>query len=414
LTIDRARTSLRALHAALLIAFSALTGLFEGPAEIACALALASILTRDRIAGFRLDVVEVGLLTWFLAGIPGTLDAESSIASEATLRPLLALAYIVGKRGIGLADDRTIERVGLAFVLALSVNAAYGWIQVLLFDPPLERWIIGRARSANLTDPAHPERLRMATGLYYNRLKLAHTAILGMGLVCLSLARSGIGAKKQARDLAAAIVIGGAVLLSYRRAAPAALAAASVFFGLLALRFRWAVASAIVSLAIVGFYATTDLGRERAGTAGSALGERLHVFESALSLIRDHMLLGVGHGDYKAAIAAYSGDIPQVLWTSPHNLPLHVLAETGLIGFGGLAVAIGAAITRAVRRVRAESSDTPEAQADRFALLGLLTLLALGLLHSALYHAPVALSFFTLLGVANRPTRKISPEAATS
>lgn len=385
----------------LLVLFAALVGLFEGPAQIVCVVVLVAIAASDRGA-LRPGVVDLALLGWVFAGVPGTLDAESRISSEGALRPLLALAFLVGRAGFGRAEDATLKRAAIALCAALVLNGAYGLMQVFWFDPPLERFLAGRARSAHLIDPQHPERLRMATGLYYNRLKLAHTGAPVLGLFGL-LALSTREKKHKIWLLAGATILALALFVTYRRAAPAALLAATLVLAAVMGRARLIWIGGAFGAAILALYGLTGAGRDRAAEAGEAWEERLQIFRAALDLLRDHPLLGVGHGDYKAAIAPYAQNIPEVLWTSPHNALLHVLAETGAVGLlcfvGAFVLALKSLIFR-VRRDRALA--TPIVLADRFSLLGLSALAILGLFHSVLYHAPVALMFWTLLGVAAR------------
>lgn len=389
------------MQSALVVIFAALVGSFEGPAQIACVALLVVLLAGEGRRALKPGLPELAILVWMLAGIPGTLDQESRNTSEGALRPLLALAYLAGRGALARADDRTLSRAALAFALACVVNGAYGLVQVFWFDPPLESLLAGRLRSQHLVDPEHPERLRMATGLFYNRLKLAHTGVLGLGLIALCAMRGPPRVRRWLAHGAAIVVLGAAILLTYRRAAPGALIVASLFLGAVLKRVRLVAVTSAIGAGILALYAATELGRSRANEADAALAERLEIYRAAAAMIRDHPLIGVGHGDYKGAIAGYARDIPEVLWTSPHNWPLHVLAETGLLGAIAFFAAIGLVFVPLVRRVRADRTSLDvHAFADRFSLLGLTTLLGLGAVHSVLYHAPVALLFWTLLGLA--------------
>jgi O-antigen ligase len=87
---------------------------------------------------------------------------------------------------------------------------------------------------------------------------------------------------------------------------------------------------------------------------------------------------------------------------------LHVLAETGIVGLLGFVTAIVASLIRVGSRIiqnrRALDAGATTSGArvilDRLALFGVLSVLILGATHSPLHHAPVALLFWTLLGVA--------------
>jgi O-antigen ligase len=386
-------------HPIALVSFALLLGLFEGPAEIACAAALVFTVLDRKIEPRQLGVIELGIAVWLLAGLPGTLDAQSAITSEAATRPILALAFLVGRFAIATASEGVLRRMAIAFSAALVLNATYGFLQVLWFDPPLEALLAGRQRSQHLVDPAAPERLLMASGLFYSRLKLAHLGAVALGLI-------GIGALATPAPrrwwwIAGGVILGGGLYLTFRRAAPAAVCFGALALGAVLGRARWALGAGGAGAGALLLLLFTGAGRERVGEAALALHERAEIYRAALALWADHPWLGVGHGDYQAAIAGYAAELPEVLHTSAHNLWLQILAETGSVGLAGFMLAVGAALFRAGRAVRAgrERADA-RALLDRFSFLGLSTILALGVVHAVLYHRSVALCFWALLGVA--------------
>jgi O-antigen ligase len=124
-------------------------------------------------------------------------------------------------------------------------------------------------------------------------------------------------------------------------------------------------------------------------------------------MFRDHPLIGLGHGVYRTEAAAYYPAGASKTWLiDAHNLPLHVAAETGIVGLIGFFGALLWALARVVRRVRRDRlSGAPQAVLDRTALFGLTVILVLGVTHFPLHHAPVALAFWTLLGVAGGAER---------
>jgi O-antigen ligase len=141
----------------------------------------------------------------------------------------------------------------------------------------------------------------------------------------------------------ACLVFPFVVLLTQSRAGFLGLAA----FGMLAVfsggrhRLRVVVALIAIALAVIAV-APTDVWQRvsglRYGTAtatidmmdpeGSA-GERWRIALTALEIIRDHPVLGVGIGRYHEANVAYS---PLIGSKSVHNTYLEVLAETGAPG----------------------------------------------------------------------------------
>lgn len=399
--------ALERARATALVSFALLLGLFEGPAEVACAVALVSCLASPG-ARARLPWVlaDVGLVVWLLAGLPGMLGGDVRVGGEPSLRPLLALAYVLGRL---VVHERPVvlARMGMAFVAGLLVNVGYGYVQVLVADPGLERLIVGRARSAHLM--ADSERLRMATGLYYNRIKLAHVGVVGLGLLVLvtldHLRRGGAVGRRVALVLATAFLAGG-LLLTYRRAAPAALLVGLVTVGLTLRQRRRAAALVMVGGLLVGALALSDYGRERLDAASDDVGTRAQIWASAGRLVLEHPVLGSGHGGYGPGIRAHtppdaSAELLRNVLNSPHNAALYVLAETGVVGFAGWCLAVLSSLVALLRAVRREAAvHTARTQLDRLAVVGLVTIAALGVVHTVLYHASVALLFWGLLGVA--------------
>ena len=384
--------------AVLLVAFAALSALFEGPAQIACVLAIVATAAAGWFRGYRPGAVEIGLLVWILAGIPGTFDGDDGGSTEGALRPLIALAFLVGAVGVSRASDDVLAKMAWGFCIACVINGVYGYVQVFLTDPPLEAFLVGKNRSEHLVDPDHAGRLRMATGLFYNRLKLAHVGVIGLGLLGL------IAVEHKHRRVVAivgAVLLAGALFLTYRRAAPIALGVAGVAFAIALGRVRVAATSALTAAAIVVVFALTSYGRSRIGSADDDLAERWSIYQAAWRVFTDHALIGIGHGDYKTVIQRYAPSMPAALTTSPHNQALHVLVETGVVGLLGMSTAVLVSLQRILRRVRGMTSTTSvSATTDHFALLSLFVFVTLGLVHTVLYHAPVGLVFWCLLGVA--------------
>jgi len=72
--------------------------------------------------------------------------------------------------------------------------------------------------------------------------------------------------------------------------------------------------------------------------------ERLYIWQSAIEMVKDYPLNGVGLGGfYKEYLSHYKMSGIRLLWAGEHahNLYLHVLAETGLLGLLALLFLIG-------------------------------------------------------------------------
>lgn len=386
----------------LVVAFAGLLGLLEGPAEIACALSLIALVAAGRGRGLELGLPELALLLWVLAGLPGMLRPEFSARSQGMLRPLLALGYAVGALGLRGGPPSVLRGAALAFVATSTLNAGYGWIQVFVADLGLETLLRGRAASEHLLDPDAPGRLRMATGLFHNRLKLAHVGVVALACAAPLVIRSR--GRGRALAAAAAVVIAGGVLLSFRRAAPAALLVAAALVLIAIGRRRAVLGLAAVGAVLVLGAASTGAGRERLDTASLHLDERLGIYAAAIELWREAPVFGVGHGGYPAAIVRVAPEMKADLTTSPHNQLLHALTETGLVGLLAFVLGVGGALLRALRRLRARrAEDGLGAIRDRVATTAALALLGLGAVHAVLFHTPVALAFWAALGAAGGP-----------
>lgn len=389
-------------HLAGLLAFALLLGLFEGPAEIACAFALVTFFATRRTQGATLGAIELGLLVWLAAGSVGVLSSKAEVSSETLTRPVLVIAFLLGKGSLPALDARWLSRMAWLFGGALVLNGAYGLLQVFGFDPPLETLIIGRQKHASLIDPENTNRLRMATGLFYNRIKLAHLGVVGLSLLAVvAMVRS----RARPYALAGAIILGAAIFFTYRRAAPLSFVVALSAFGYFfagAHRKKWLAVSAAVALLLVGAFLATETGRHRIVQAEDALYERSQIYGHALALWKQAPWFGVGHGHYRASIDGMATGLSALLRTSAHSWLLEALVETGLVGISGLVFAVGSAFLRLTRRLRTTQGGAPSAQQrlDRFAWIALLGLFVLGTAHSVLYHRPVALAFWVLLGVA--------------
>jgi O-antigen ligase len=387
-----------------LLVFAALLGLFEGPAQIACIAGLIAIAIAGGFRSYRPGLPELGIALWMAAGIPGVVIAVqhgTHLNSEATLRPLHALAFLIGARGIDRAEAPLLEKIGWCFVVAILVNAIYGYLQVAIGELPLDRFLIKNKGSLQIYIPGFT--IRSASGLYYNRLKLAHVGMLAFGLLVLVLATRRPLAKRTAWQAAiAAAVIAGAIVLTYARMALAAAVIGLLVVGLILSRFRLIGTVALLALLLGGAYALNRFGPEHLLKVSEDVRIRLHMSKTAFEMFLDHPLFGVGHGLYRQA-AAPSWDTVGALMDA-HNFGLQVLAETGIVGFFGLSVTAVVCLSRVGRSVRrARAAGDSISVRDRFTLFGLTALFVLGATHVPTHHAPVALSLWCLLGMASAP-----------
>jgi O-antigen ligase len=396
----------RAVQIAL-VAYAALLGLVEGPAELACLAVLLLAFAAGRFRDYKPGLVEAGLLVYGLAGLWGVAGDHPRGSSEDTFRPLLALAFLIGRVALDGQPDSILRRMAWAFGLAIVLNGAYGYLQRSFGELPLDALLLKNKGSPQLWVPEHVGGYRSVSGLFYNRLKLAHVGIVGLGLLALVLLRSDARTWVRAFALVGLGVLGGAVVLTYARMALAAFAVAAFVTVLVSVRGRIeALLGILAAAAFAGVLSLSDLAKERLEMIGPDLVVRQRILSTALGIVREHPALGVGHGMYRivAQTANAHGDVSREHLIDAHNLFLQVLAETGLVGFIGFMTALACAVANAVRRVRRDRAETgPRAVMDRLAIFGITAVLVLGLVHFPLHHAPVALVFWTLLGVAGLP-----------
>jgi hypothetical protein len=108
-----------------------------------------------------------------------------------------------------------------------------------------------------------------------------------------------------------------------------------------------------------------DLGPPSAGTldrlfasSEESADPRPHAWLLALKIFAGAPVFGVGVGEFARAAFDLGLDRSLVLkgelWTSPHNLPLHLLAETGLVGAAVVIVGLCAWAYPAARRYRGD------------------------------------------------------------
>jgi len=161
-------------------------------------------------------------------------------------------------------------------------------------------------------------------------------------------------------------------------------------------------------------YATqVDITRVEVTDANFAVLERVAHWKAAWSMFSERPWLGVGIGNYEAAYPAHA--VPR--WSAAlghaHNIYLHYLAETGLIGLIAYLILFVASITLAWR-VRWESVGIDRAIA--IGAIGMLAHLAVHNLVDNLYVQGIYLQVALVLGLLGatwRRTRTSKPIGST-
>jgi O-antigen ligase len=78
---------------------------------------------------------------------------------------------------------------------------------------------------------------------------------------------------------------------------------------------------------------------------------RIQYWQAALDMLRDYPLLGVGPDNYRVRFTEYSGSDESHDGTHAHSFYLESLANTGVLGFAGLCLLLGAVLRLGVHRL---------------------------------------------------------------
>jgi O-antigen ligase len=330
-----------------------------GALGIAAALALLAGRGFSREAALPAPALLLAAFALYLAlraAAGGLAYPQASL-----LAALYALyAALLIQLGAQLAAAHGLERVAAtlaAFVLAGALaNASAGVIQyygrpAFLEDMVAElngRRAYGNIAQANLY--ANYLALGAASLAYLWLRGRLRTAMAAAALVLIAFASALAGSRSM---LLYALWLAALALLAWRM--PERAAARRLGRGALAA----AAAIVLAQVAVPWLNGVFESGRgagvaERfAGPAAEAGEPRLAILAVALRVFAQAPLAGAGMGEFAGAAFAQGLEpsltrIAQV-WTSPHNLPLQLLAETGILGAG---LVLGALVLWGVRLVR--------------------------------------------------------------
>ncbi len=112
------------------------------------------------------------------------------------------------------------------------------------------------------------------------------------------------------------------------------------------------VHSAITGTNLLSFFYT------RLDPYSSSKIERVYIWKASIKMFLDHPILGIGIGTFPLIYPSYK--LPQAYETSmsfAHNLPLNILAETGILGFLSFFTFIVSLYIRGIRLYRKTQDD---------------------------------------------------------
>ena len=338
----------------------------------------------------------------------------------------MVAALLADYRTVALREFRVIilePIIYYALIRATKLDRAAVWriVDFLLLAGVLVA-VIGLVQYAfNLNIITAEEGVRRLRSVYGspNNVGLFLGRVFPIGLALLLLGRG----RRRAFYGLALIPIAAAILLSQSRGAifigvPLSILAIGILAG-----GRWLWASLGV-IAVGAIAAAPLLNSPRIQAIFSGGGDtsffRVALWKSALQMIRDHPLLGVGPDNF---LYAYRGRylLPEAWQESslshPHNVILDFAARLGLIGLGvfiWLQIAFWSAAFRALRRAR-RSADVEDWPLLIGLMASMIDFLAHGLVDASYFVVDLAFVFLLTLALVQKVNQVSgSPSPANS
>jgi O-antigen ligase len=325
---------------------------------------------REHLRRTPADLWLLLFLAAALTALVGAQDVRHGLVSFISLVSSVLLAFLV----VGIAT--TTARLRVALLAFLVIGAALGGLAVLerfqLFalQPYYITWVDGIRARGTFEDP------NVFGGV------LAAAAAVGVPLAAAE--------RRAARALLLWCLVGAAtigVAMTLSRGAFVGLAAGALVAVLVApmrwqLRVALAAAGAGAALLLVVVVLSPEwvAAKVTGITSDPSARLRLYLADSALRMFRAHPL-GVGPGNFEAAIGTFRNTRVPASLLAPHTALLTVLAEAGFLGLigllGGLVVTVWGVIKAALRAPTLEIRVLASA-----ALAGLVVLLVQSLTYS--------------------------------
>jgi putative inorganic carbon (hco3(-)) transporter len=351
---------------ALLLYIVIITTYRIGNGEIVMAAALGGLLLEKQVRTPPVVMLLFALVAWAYTGLltsqwPNLVSQWALVLFKVTLIMVVAASTLVTRQRVRLCL--------LLFVLAFALYPARGAI----FNYFLGGYTVaGRAVWNNI---------------YANPNDLAALTLLQLSIVAGLYLTEPPGWTRRGA-LAAQIVLPVLILLTQSRAGFVGLA----FFGMFLFAGYRKKARAIALACVVGlaaFWFVPDSAWDRLGMVrtigaggteslselddmGSA-EQRFAIWKTAVRIIADHPVTGVGWGAYPRANGRYSPDIGQ---RDAHSTYLNLAAEVGFPGLALFLAMVGLTLARSRRaRLRLKQSHPNVAQQLRFMELGLIAYL---------------------------------------
>lgn len=158
--------------------------------------------------------------------------------------------------------------------------------------------------------------------------------------------------------------------------------------------------TALAAVVILPAIPVLFIARTMGDAAETSSASRFYDWGTALTIIRDHLLLGVGRGNYVAVAQAYT---PWAFAYPVHNVYLWTWAETGILGIAAFGVFLAGAFRGAARTLaRGDAMTIAFGAAGVAAMVGVCLRMFVSM---SFVHPFVVLTFLALAAAAGAAVR---------
>jgi O-antigen ligase len=331
--------------------------------------------------------------------VPLALVAVAFLASTlASDRPFYApgwgrLWVVIGYFGVHwwLDDEATIARFVRTLVAAGAIAAVYGIVQHFT-GIDWYRELLGRPSPVR---PRVDEAGGFASvGFFRSYLTFAHVL-----LVPFAFALAGAGGRVARLALPA---VAAALVFATARGAWLAAGGVTLLQATASARHRWTLL--VLPLATAAALVASPGLRTQIGSAFTIEANvgRVAIWQANLDIVREHPVLGLGFGRYRAVAPRYYARHPAADRRShAHNNFLQIAAEAGLVGLAAFTLLFATALRFGIDGVR-RARDPERRALGAGATLAVTAFLLGGLTQYTLGDSEVATAMWAALAVAMR------------
>ncbi|MFT9495242.1 O-antigen ligase family protein [Anaerosolibacter sp.] len=191
------------------------------------------------------------------------------------------------------------------------------------------------------------------------------------------------------------------LIFTYSRAALLTLAIATMVLTALKKNKRYIIYGIIILIAalmIDGSNYTQRMNPEFAAK-DSSIEYRIEIYRTVIDIIEDHMVFGTGLNTMRVYIDQYSSEIKAPVFHG-HNLFLHTMAETGVIGLLLLLIMLGKSIKNSIEMVN-ESQNRGIKTIGISMSLFYMTLLIQGIVDAVVFAPQYSIFIWTMMAISD-------------